>query len=136
MGNSKPYFVWTYDGVNKIDLAKAVRLTKYRIAEGFYRVEAIYADDDAGNSSGLYVLETNLSNKEANIYIDNLTEHITRNMRDTDGRPVITEIVSPEAFHTVLIALSKTMATVILAVKEGDIVKGEPDDTTLTLSEK
>ena len=43
IGNSRPYFVWTVDGISKIDLAKARRLKKYRTGEstignGIYRV--------------------------------------------------------------------------------------------------
>ena len=104
MSNSRPYFVWTHNYISKIDLSKAIRLKKYRTGEntnghGIYHIEAVYPDNEADEVGGIHILEVGLSDEEATKYIDNLTALITSNRRDTDGRPMITETVSPKAFR-------------------------------------
>jgi hypothetical protein len=127
MGNSRPYFVWTHDGITKIDLSKAIRLKKYRtcettLGEGIYQVNAVYPDNAANHieGSGYYILAVGLSQEEATKYIDKLTAEITSNMRDTDGSPMIIETVSPESFR-ILKQKVKVLQCIVEEIQGGQL---------------
>ncbi|MHA2064977.1 MAG: hypothetical protein ACXABY_11440, partial [Candidatus Thorarchaeota archaeon] len=82
-----------------------------------------------------YLLAYTQTLEGARKYIDKLTAEITSNIRDTDGRPVITEVVSPEAFKKLGTDVYKLVDVVQSISRRLDALGRKDQDLRISLEE-